>query len=335
MTGQTAPSVETPSAIPEEEFHPEAGARRTFVRLVRTYLALVLLMGLLAIAAVLSPTGITFQTLVTLAYGSAVLGIVAVGQTMLVLTGDFDMSVAGIIGAAGIAALLALPMGVVPAVLAGLLVGALVGLINGLVVLRTGAAPFLVTLGTQLLLYGLGLTITQSRTLYGKSPEFDWIGQGSVLGIPVTLLLFLVLALVLQLVLLRTRFGRYLYAIGNNREAARLSGVPVARVRLLAFVLCGTTAALAGLTMASRLNSITANAGLNYDFLSIIAVVLGGTSLFGGRGGTLRTVIGVMVLGTLDFVLILLGTDYSYSAVVRGVVFLTVVAFDRISRSAL
>jgi ribose/xylose/arabinose/galactoside ABC-type transport system permease subunit len=334
MTGQGVPPVETPSVIAEEAPLARVGAGNTIGRLVRTYLAFFLLAGLLAIAAALSPTSVALQTFITLAYGSSVLGIVALGQTMLLITGDFDMSVAGVMGAAGIAALLVLPMGVVPAVFAALLVGVLVGLINGMIVLRTNSAPFLVTLGMQLLLYGLGLTITQSRTLYGKSPEFDWIGQGFVFGIPVTLLLFLVLALVLQVVLLWTRFGRYLYAIGNNREAARLSGVPVARIRLLAFVLCGTTAALGGLTMASRLNSITANAGLNFDFLSIIAVVLGGTSLFGGRGGTLRTVVGVLVLGTLDHVLILLGADFSYSAIVRGVVFLIVVAFDRLSRSA-
>jgi len=269
----------------------------------------------------------------SVAYGSSVLGIIALGQTMLLVTGDFDMSVAGVVGAAGIVALVVLPMGVVPALLAGLLIGVLVGLVNGMIVIWTNASAFLVTLGMQLLLYGVGLMITQSRTIYGESPDFNWMGQAHLFGVPVALLLFLVLALVLQLALLRTRYGRYLYAIGHNREAARLSGVPVARVRLLAFALCGTTAALGGLVLASRLNSTTANAGLGYDFQSIIVVVLGGTSLFGGRGGTLRTVIGVLVLGALNNVLILLGFDYSSSAMVSGVVFLIVVAFDRFSRS--
>ena len=334
MTGRHDSAIETDLVMVDGPPSGRGGAGRATVQLVRTYLAFFLLVGLLAIGGALSPAFLNPQNLISVAYGSAVLGIIALGQTMLLVTGDFDMSVAGVIGAAGIVALVVLPMGVIPALLAGLLVGALVGLVNGLIIIWTNASAFLVTLGMQLLLYGAGLTITQSRTLYGESPGFNWIGQGHLFGFPVALLLFLVLALVLQLALLRTRYGRYLYAIGHNREAARLSGVPVARVRLLAFALCGTTAALGGLVMASRLNSTTANAGLGYDFLSIIAVVLGGTSLFGGRGGTLRTVIGVLVLGALDNVLILLGVDFSYSAIVRGMVFLMVVAFDRFSRSA-
>jgi len=298
----------------------------------RRYLTFVLLLFLLACASVLSPSFLSANNLVSVAYGSSVLGIVALGQTMLLITGNFDMSVAGVIGAAGIATLLLMPFGAIPAIFAGLGVGLAVGFLNGFIVIRTNASPFLVTLGTQLLLYGAGLAITQSQTLYGDDPFFNWIGQGVVLGVPVTLLAFLALAALFQVVLARTPYGRCLYAIGLNREAARLSGVPVNRIRLMSFMLSGLMAALAGVALASRLNSITANAGLGYDFLSIIAAVLGGTSLFGGRGGAARTVAGTLVLGLLDNVLVLLGMTFAFEDIVRGAVFLLVVGFDRLSR---
>jgi ribose/xylose/arabinose/galactoside ABC-type transport system permease subunit len=208
----------------------------------------------------------------------------------------------------------------------------IVGLVNGLIVIKTGASPFLVTLGVQTLLYGGGLLITQSRTLYGVDESYRWFGQGRIADIPVALLLFLGLAVALQVVLMRTNFGRHVYAIGHNREAARLSGIPVNLILLSAFALSGLLAALAGIVLSSRLNSITADAGLGYEFFSISAAVVGGVSLFGGRGSTLRTVVGVFVIGALNNVLILLGMNFAASAMVRGAVFLLVVGIDGLSR---
>lgn len=302
---------------------------RRLLAVVRRYLIFVLLAILLAVAGILQPAFLSPTNLIAVAYGSAIVGIVAMGQTLLLVTAKFDLSVAGTLGASGIVSLLVLPIaGVGGAIAAGLLTGMLVGIVNGLIITKTKASPFLVTLGTMSLLYGAGLAFTQSRTLYGDNEGFNVLGRSTVGPLPLLLLLFLVLAVVLQFVLSRTMLGRQLVAIGLNASAARLSGIPVDRIVLALFAFSGLMAALGGIAMASRLNSITANAGLGFEFLTISAAVIGGTSLFGGRGGTLRTVMGVFVLGALNNVLILLGVDYASSAMVRGAVFLLVVGID-------
>jgi ribose/xylose/arabinose/galactoside ABC-type transport system permease subunit len=180
----------------------------------------------------------------------------------------------------------------------------------------------------QSFIYALALMYTQSRTLYSRIPDFNVLGRGAVLGVPLPVVLFLGLAVLLQIALRYSIYGRFLYAIGSNRDAARLSGVPVDRIRIITFMVCGVFAALAGIIMTSRLNSTVANAGTGFEFESIIAVVLGGSSLFGGSGGTMRTVAGVLVLGVLNNVLVLLGVPYEAQPIVKGGVFLGVVGLD-------
>ena len=194
--------------------------------------------------------------------------------------------------------------------------------------------PFLITLGSSALLYALSLSITHSRTLYAPIPEFTALGRGQVFGIYYSVWLFIALALALEFVLRRTTFGRTLYVIGLNQTAGRLAGLAVARVKLLAFVLCAAAAALAGLVMTSRNESTVASAGVGMDFDSIIAAVLGGTSLFGGQGGALRTVVGVLVLGVLKNLLVLMNVPIEGQQIAKGGVFLFVVWADSVLRRA-
>jgi len=271
---------------------------------------------------------LTPQNLVNILSASAVIGIIALGQTMLIISGNFDMSVASVLGFAGIVAVATQRLGLLPSILLALFGGVIVGAVNGLIVTRARANPFLVTLGTQSFVYAIALMATQSKTLYSEIPAFNILGQGRIGRIPVAVILFLVLALMLQIVLRNTVYGRYLYAIGQNKEAARLAGIPVDRVLVSTFILCSLLAALGGIVMTSRLNSTVANAGFGFDFESIIAVVLGGTSLFGGSGGALLTVAGVLVLGVLNNTTILLGVPYEGQFIVKGVVFLAVVGLD-------
>jgi ribose/xylose/arabinose/galactoside ABC-type transport system permease subunit len=271
---------------------------------------------------------LTPQNLVNILSASAVIGIIALGQTMLIISGNFDMSVASVLGFAGIVAVATQRLGLLPSILLALLGGVIVGAVNGLIVTRARANPFLVTLGTQSFVYAIALMATQSKTLYSEIPAFNILGQGRIGRIPIAVILFLVLALMLQIVLRNTVYGRYLYAIGQNKEAARLAGIPVDRVLVSTFILCSLLAALGGIVMTSRLNSTVANAGFGFDFESIIAVVLGGTSLFGGSGGALLTVAGVLVLGVLNNTTILLGVPYEGQFIVKGVVFLAVVGLD-------
>ena len=304
------------------------GWLRGVARAARGNIAFILLIMIGLLASLLSDVFLSPQNLVNILSASAVIGIIALGQTMLIISGNFDMSVASVLGFAGIVAVATQRLGLLPSILLALFGGVIVGSVNGLIVTRARANPFLVTLGTQSFVYAIALMATQSKTLYSEIPAFNILGQGRIGRIPVAVILFLVLALMLQIVLRNTVYGRYLYAIGQNKEAARLAGIPADRVLVSTFILCSLLAALGGIVMTSRLNSTVANAGFGFDFESIIAVVLGGTSLFGGSGGALLTVAGVLVLGVLNNTTILLGVPYEGQFIVKGVVFLAVVGLD-------
>jgi ribose transport system permease protein len=304
------------------------GWLRGVARFARSNIAFLLLLTIGLLASLLSDVFLTPQNLVNILSAIAVIGIVSLGQTMLIISGNFDMSVASVLGFAGIVAVATQRVGLVPSLLLALLGGVIVGAVNGLLVTRANANPFLVTLGTQSFVYAIALMTTQSRTLYSEIPAFNVLGQGRIGRLPVAVILFLVLAVILQVVLRNTVYGRYLYAIGQNKEASRLAGIPVDRVLVSTFILCSLLAALGGIVMTSRLNSTVANAGFGFDFESIIAVVLGGSSLFGGSGGALLTVAGVLVLGVLNNTTILLGVPYEGQFIVKGAVFLAVVGLD-------
>lgn len=293
-----------------------------------TFLLMILL---IVIGSFLSPMFLTPRNLLNILWAVSVLGIVALGQTLLIITCNFDMSVTMSVSFVGIVTvgLQIAGWGLWPSMLAGLLAGTLVGLLNGLIVVLTKANPFLITLGTQTLVYAVALILTQAKTWYGTIPEFTALGRGKVFDlIHYSVIIFLAMALLLEFVLHRTPYGRYLYVLGLNEKAGRLSGVLVNRIKILTFTFCGFTAGIAGLIMTSRLNSTRASGALGLDFDSIIAVVLGGTSLFGGSGGTLRTVVGVLVLGILNNVMVLAGVPYEAQWIAKGVVFLLVVWTD-------
>ncbi len=253
------------------------------------------------------------------------------GQTVLLITGNFDLSVAQSIGMTGILAVLAQISGVglLPSILIGLGGGALVGLINGLIVIRTKASPFLVTLGVGAFAYSISLVLTQSKIFYPAIPAFLELGRGMLFGkIPFSVVIFLVMSVAIEAVLQWTVVGRSLYMIGINSYVSHLSGVRVSLIKLLAFVFCGVTAALAGLIIVSRTNATRTVAGQGMEFDSLIAAVLGGTSLFGGTGGALRTVVGVCVLGVINNLFILLGVPFESQQIVKGIIFLLVVSLD-------
>jgi ribose transport system permease protein len=308
---------------------------RRFVRPLRDHTALMLLILLLIIGGSLSDVFFTPQNLLNILWAVSVLGIVALGQTTLLITCNFDMSVACVVGLSGIVTVVAqiAGLGLVGSILAGLMSGFAIGFLNGLLVVATKANPFLITLGSNSLAYAIALTITHSRTLYTTIPAFNVLGRGRLFGvIHYSALLFVLLALILEFVLRRTTFGRSLFILGLNATAGRLSGLNMQRTRMIAFVLCGVTAALAGMIMTARIGSTVASAGFGMEFDSIVAAVLGGTSLFGGRGGALRTVIGVVVLGVINNLMILLDVPFESQQIAKGLVFLFVVWMDSLLR---
>jgi ribose transport system permease protein len=323
---QISASVEAVGVAPRRE-----GVVEWLLSIAREQTAPIVLVILVAVGGIASPVFFSYQNFINILWIVSVLGIIALGQTLLLLTGNFDMSVAYTVGLAGIVTVMAQHSGAGMwlSIALGLGAGAIVGIVNGTIVSLTGANPFLITLGTSTLVYSINLTITQAKTWYVAIPEFAVLGQGKVFGsIQISVIFFLFLAFALEFLLQRTPYGRSMYIIGLNQKTAWLSGIRTNRIKLATYVVCGLTAAFAGLIMTSRTGSTVGNAGAGKDFESLIASVLGGTSLFGGRGGTLRTVIGVLVLGVLNNLLILLNTPYEAQQVAKGAVFILVVWLD-------
>jgi ribose transport system permease protein len=311
------------------------GRSERVVRLVRDNTALLLLITLVVIGGVFSDVFLMPRNLLNIMSAVSILGIISLGQTALLITCNFDMSVAAVVGLSGIITVLAQVAGcdLASSMALGLVGGLIVGLLNGLLVVCTGASPFLITLGTASLAYATSLTLTHSQTFYATIPAFNTLGRGSLFGVlQYSVLLFLILAIILEVVLRRTILGRCLYVIGFNETAGRLAGLPTRTAKVTVFALSGGMAALAGLVMTARTGSTVASAGAGMEFDSIIASVLGGTSLFGGRGGALRTIVGVLVLGVLNNLLVLLGVPLESQQIAKGIVFLVVVWADSVLR---
>lgn len=262
---------------------------------------------------------------------SVALGIVAVGQTLVILAASLDLSVAYLISVTAVlsSAIMAGDPSRVPLALAVVLaVGAAVGLLNGLLVTKGKIHPFIVTLGTGLVLRGL-LSSRFSSFAGQVAPGFQTqLGYGLVAGIPISVILFAVVAVGAGYMLRSTRFGSHLYGVGGSEEIARLSGVRSDRVLIRAHVLCSLTAVLSGLFIVARLGSGAPWVGPDggYDLESIAAVVLGGTALSGGRGGVAGTVAGVLILAVLDNVFNQLQVDPFIKQVIRGVIIILAVA---------
>lgn len=301
------------------------------LKIIREQMAFVLLLFLVFVGSQLSDVFLTGQNFLNIIWAVSVLGIVSLGQCILIIACRFDMSVAYSLGLCGIVMIVVQNLGVpwIVSILIGISVGFLIGALNGFICVKTGANPFLVTLGTGTLMYAVSLTITRSKTIYTPFEAFTEIGRGKLFGvIHYSVAIFILLAIILEVMLRFTKFGRSLYVIGLNEKVAKLSGFSVNKTVFAAFLICGLTASIASLIVTARNGSTVANVGLGIEFESIIAVVLGGTSLFGGSGGALRTVVGVLVLGVLNNLLILMSVQTELQLVVKGAIFLFILWLD-------
>ena len=207
--------------------------------------------------------------------------------------------------------------------------GVVAGLVNGLLVTKVNMPSFIATLASMSMLSGLTLYLTQGNPVGVGSDAFRAIGQGHILGVPAPIWILLVCAVVFGILLARSRFGRQVYATGDNLEAAHLSGMPVTRVKVAAFVIAGVLAAIAGFILTARLGTAQPTAGKGLELTAIAAVIIGGTSLTGGRGAVVGTVIGALLLGTIDNGLNLLNVSPFLQDVVKGAVILFAVFVDR------
>lgn len=273
------------------------------------------------------------QSLTNVLNQAALYGIMSVGMTFVILTGGIDLAVGSVVALAGVvcAKITFAQTGLFPlAFLAGLGMGAISGAVAGGLITRFNVPPFIASLSLMSLLRGLANLLTDGRPIAPLPPGYTLPGRGLLLGaVPAPIVVFgLVFAAALA-VQAYTRFGRHVRAIGGNEEAARLSGVPVARVKLLVYVLCGTLAALSGLLLSSKLGSGTPTVGLGDELSVIAAVVVGGTSLSGGRGGLIHTLIGLLTISVLTSGLNWINVGTFGQQVVLGLVILAAVLLDK------
>ncbi|MDI3298762.1 MAG: ABC transporter permease [Bacillota bacterium] len=286
---------------------------------------------LCAFLAVLSPTFLTASNVLNVARQVAVNALLAAGQTFVILTAGIDLSVGSTLALAGaVTAGTMVHHGIAAGLLAGLATGLLVGALNGLVATRLGIPDFIVTLAMLSAARGLTLIYTNGLPIGDLPPAFLAIGGGYLGPIPLPVVLMLLVYLLAHLVLRSTVFGRYVYAVGGNRKAAAYAGIPVRRVRVAAYLISGFLAALAGIVLTSRLATADPQAGAGYELDAIAAVVLGGTSLFGGEGQVLKTLLGALILGVLGNGMNLLNVSPFYQEVVKGVVILLAVTLGNL-----
>lgn len=287
--------------------------------------------------AVIAPQFLSVPNLVNVALSIAITGILSVGMTAVILTGGIDLSVGSVTALAGVvSAMIAAAGGNAGAVVLGALaavgVGLAVGVFNGVMVAQFRVPPFVATLAMLTICRGLAFIVTGGRSV-GDLPEgFGLLGRRLVLGMPVPVVLMLLVFAAGWFVLRRMKFGRYVYAVGGNREASFLAGINVKRVTLLVYVLNGLLVGLAGVVLASRLGAGVPNAGLQYELDVIAAVVVGGTSLNGGRGSVIGTLWGAVFIGVLNNGLNLARIDPYTQRIALGVVILLAVLADQINK---
>jgi len=283
--------------------------------------------------ACMSPNFLTVGNSFDVMRQASINALIAFGMTLSILLGGIDLSVGSILAVSSVLAAMTMKAGHGAALAAGLaiLAGAAMGSLNGVVIAKGKVAPFIATLGTMTLLRGVALVLSNGSPISGFSSKlFATLGGGYVARlIPVPVVLMLAMFAVFWFVLSRTVFGRHVYAAGGNAEAAKLSGVNTDRVQIVVYTICGAMAALAGVILSSRLDSAQPTAGAGYELDAITAVVLGGTSLAGGRGWIFGTLVGALLIGVLNNGLNLMGVSSFYQQVVKGSVILLAVLLDR------
>jgi len=292
---------------------------------------IIVLLVLFGGLTLLSDQFLTPDNLANLARQVAIFGIIAIGQLLVILTAGIDLSVGSVLGLSGCvtAELLFHGTGIPIAILAGLLIAVVCGLINGTLVAYANLPPFIVTLGMLGIARGVVLVFTNASTIQPLPESFSNLANGTILGIPNLLWIFVIITVAVALVLRRTVFGRYVYAIGSNPESARLAGVPVKTMLVAVYAIAGLLAGVGGVLFTSRLNAGIPTAGTGYELNAIAACVIGGASLFGAKGGAFGAATGALIVATLNNGGNLLAINSFYLQIIIGLLILIAVFFDQ------
>src|SRR6201996_254099 len=315
-----------------------------FRTVFRKYGIFLVFIVMIIVASLLSPAFVSTTNLINIVRQMSVVGLIALGVTGIIVSAGIDLSSGSVVGlTAGVAASLArspdntsafypglhLPL-IVP-VVAACLVGALVGLINGTLVAKTRIPPFIATLGTFTAIRGAANLYTGGRPISDLTDAYDFIGQGDVFGVPVPIIILVVMAVVTHILYAHTKFGKYIYAIGGNEQAARGSGIDAARYKMLIYVYASLLAGLAGLVVSSRIGSGQPGLGVGYELDAIAAAVIGGTSLSAGGIGTVAgTIVGALIIGVLNNTLDLMNVSAFWQQIVKGCIIVGAVILDQL-----
>ncbi len=303
---------------------------QSMLQKIAPFIGLILI---IVIITALNPGFLSVSNLMNVLRQVSINALIAFGMTFVILTGGIDLSVGATLALTGAVTAGMMASGIDPifAMLLGLLLGAVLGAINGFIIAKGKVAPFIATLATMTIYRGLTLVYTDGRPIsgLGDSLTFQMLGKGYFLGIPVPVVTMIISFGVLYFILKKTTFGRRVYAVGGNEEASILSGINADRIKIYVYSLLGLLAALASLILTSRLNSAQPTAGEMFELDAIAAVVLGGTSLTGGRGWIVGTLIGALIIGVLNNGLNLIGVPSFFQQVVKGAVILLAVLLDR------
>lgn len=296
-------------------------------------LILVLLVALMAVAA---PNFASFDNAMNVLRAISINAILAAGMTLVILTAGIDLSVGSTLAVAGCSGVLLHLAGMpaIVAVLGGIAAGALAGAINGGLSAWLAMPPFIVTLGAMTYLRGTAYTLTGGLPVIANDLSFAALGNSYVSVIPTPVVIMLVVYAIIWFLLERTKFGRHVYAVGGNPEAARLAGINVNRILIWVYTTCGATAGLGGIIFAARVMSAQPNSGQSYELDAIAAVVLGGTALAGGRGKIFGTFIGALIIGVLSNGLVLMNVQYFTQLIIKGLVIILAVAIDSVRKLA-
>lgn len=305
---------------------------------VREIFMVVLILIMSIAMSILSPHFLDIANFLAIARGFSMEGLVVVGMSLLLVAGKFDLSVGSIMALSGIVAAMLIRTGEVPyavAVVGGLGVGLLSGTINGIVVTRIKVNPLIATLGMMSVARGIALGITEGRPVINIPPSFAFIGQGSVLGVPLIIIYMLVIVVIADILLRRGRALRQLYYVGSSEKAARLSGINADKVVFLAYIAAGLLTALAGVISMARLTSGVPTAFAGTELRIMAACVIGGMSLNGGEGTIIGAVLGLVFMALVTNALTLFGVSIYWEGVVTGTILTAAVSFDMLSRRRL
>lgn len=300
--------------------------------MIRRYGLILILLLAVIVLSIVSDTFLTFTNIMNVLRQVSINGILAVGMTLVILTGGIDLSIGSLMAVSAVVAASIVsesPSAAVVALIAGMLASGALGGVSGTMSSRLNVAPFVATLAMMTIARGIALIYTNGRPIVVDSAAFKFLGQGYLGPVPFPVVVFVLVTALVGIVLYMTKFGRYIFAVGGNENAARISGIRVGRVKIGVYVINGVLSGLAGALLASRISSGQPNSGLGYELDAIAAVVIGGTSLFGGRGSLLGTIVGVLIIGVINNGLNLLDVSSYWQQIIKGVIIAGAVILDQ------